>query len=427
MKALVIGAGISGLGCARLLNHESYQVSLVTNHDFLARSEMEALGIKVYLDDKDLSLVKDYDLVVKSPGIPNEHPLVSQFDPVIDEIEVAWRFSKDTNYYAISGTNGKTTTVNLLHAMLKTRDDKALLAGNVGVSLSESILNYPQTKNVALEISAFQMEQTPSFSPKVYGLLNLSPDHLDRFENEEAYYKAKLLILDRVGIFVRNCDDALIVEKTKNFKGKSLNLSLEKRKDMDVYLKDQAIYYNEIKLFDLKDLKVPGKHNLMNAAFASITAYLAGVSLEGIKQALNAFRGVEHRCEFVRDLNGVAYYNDSKATNPESCLVALDSFDPKHTVLLAGGYDKKIAFDILRPYADQLKAIFLFGDSKDQMKEVFTNAILVSDLEEAVMKSQDLLESGDICLLSPACASYDQFKNFEERGQIFKEMVNRLI
>lgn len=425
MNALVIGAGISGLGCARLLNSESYDVTLVSNRDFSSRKECEAIGIKVYLDDQDMSLVKDYDLVVKSPGIPNDHPLVSQFTNVIDEIEVAWRFTKDSSYYAISGTNGKTTTSSLLFAMLQHKSARALLAGNVGVSLSESVLKDRGVRDVALEISAFQLEQCPTFAPKVFGLLNLTPDHLDRYDSVEDYYGAKLSVLDRVGTFIRNCDDVEIVKRTQNTTNNVINISLLTRENMDVYRQDEAIYFKDVKLFDLSDLRLVGEHNIMNASFAALMAYLAGVDLKDIVLTLRSFGGVEHRCEYVRTIDGVRFYNDSKATNPESCVVCLNAFKAP-TILLAGGYDKKISFDILKPFAKTLKAVYLFGESALQLKEIFPDALIVDSMDSALDEALEIVEFGDVVVLSPACASYDQFDNFEQRGDIFKNLVNNI-
>lgn len=425
MKALVIGGARSGNAVAQLLNKEGYNVTLTTNQDFELRKKLESQGIVVSLDDKDMTLVQDYDVVVKNPGIPLSHPLVAQFENVVNEIEVAAKVASDYSIYAISGTNGKTTATTLLHQMLLKKDPHALLAGNVGYALSEAVYHDGNfERDVALEIAAFQMEGTPTFSPKVYGLINLTPDHLDRFESEETYYQAKLKILPNVGIFVRNSDDPTIMRLTKNFTGEVFDISLEKT-DVPVYIKDGKAYFNTTVLFNVTSLKVVGKHNLLNALMAATLAYLAGVKPEFIEEAIASFRAVEHRIEFIRELKGVSYYNDSKATNPESCEVALQAFDqPIH--LLAGGYDKHISFEILRKYAPKLASIHVFGESALQIKEVFPNAVLVATMEEALAKVQEQVQAGDVVLLSPACASYDQFANFEERGQRFKTFVNNL-
>lgn len=425
MKALVIGGARSGMGVARLLHSKGYQVTLTTNQDFDERHELETLGIKVSLNDKDMGLVDTYDFVVKNPGIPNDHPLVSQFNNVVNEIEVASLFSSNYNYYAISGTNGKTTTATLLWEMLQKKNDNALLAGNVGYALSEAVYKDGNiARDVSLEISAFQMEGSPTFSPDVYGLINLSPDHLDRYESEQDYYAAKLKILDRVKIFVRNVEDKNILALTQNYTGKVIDVSLHDE-SKNVFIKDDAVYFNTVKLFSLAEFKLVGEHNILNASIAAVMAFLAGVELEDIQTTIHNFKGVEHRIEFVREIQGVRYYNDSKATNPESTEVALKSFE-KGVYLMLGGYDKHISFDILKPYMERVERLYVYGDSAKQLKETFPQAIVVETMFEALNDAHRIAQAGEVILLSPACASYDQFNNFEERGELFKQAVMNL-
>ena len=264
------------------------------------------------------------------------------------------------------------------------------------------------------------MENMRSFAPDMYGVLNLTPDHLDRFESVNEYYQAKLSILDRVGIFVRNWDDKTIVELTKDYQGSVINLSMEHQEGMDVFIKDGAVYF-----FVINEMLLKGKHNVLNASFAALMAYKAGVSLEEIQSTLASFGGVEHRCEFVRTINGISYYNDSKATNPESTLVCLQSFT-QPTILLAGGFDKKISFDLLKPFSESLKAVYLFGESALELKAVLPQGILVDTMLDALELATQSAVVGDVVVLSPACASYDQFNNFEERGNIFKAKVNEI-
>ncbi|MDE8071233.1 UDP-N-acetylmuramoyl-L-alanine--D-glutamate ligase [Erysipelothrix rhusiopathiae] len=424
MKALIIGGARSGIGCARLLHKEGFEVVLTTNQDFPERHELESLGIHVSLDDKDMSLLGTYDFVIKNPGIPNDHPLVSQFPNIYNEIEIASRFANHAKFYAISGTNGKTTTTTCLHEMLLKKDSAALLAGNVGYALSEAIYRDGDlTRDVALEISAFQMEGTPSFSPEVYALMNLSPDHMDRYDEVDDYYKAKLNILSNVKTFIRNCDDQNIMRLTQDYQGKVYDLSMTH--DADICLREGWVYFLDNPLFEVSSLKLVGKHNLMNAAFAASLAFLAGVKLSDIREVIQTFSGVEHRIEFVDEVDGVRYYNDSKATNPESTEVCLQAFE-KPIILLAGGFDKHISFDLLKPYDNRIKMLFVFGESADQIREVFPFAIKVDTMKTAFVEAKSQASSGDIIVLSPACASYDQFENFEIRGNIFKEYVKTL-
>lgn len=421
MKALVIGGAKSGYGASLLLQKLGYEVVLVSRDDFKGSEELENLGIKVILDDTETDVYDAYDLVVKNPGIPNNHQLVKRFDTVYNEIEIAFNHHTKGKYYAISGTNGKTTTTTLLHEMLKRKSEGALLAGNIGIALSEMIYKLGnEPVDVALEISAFQMEGAPNFAPEVYALLNLTPDHLDRFKDEESYYKAKLTPIKKAKWFIRNLDDKNIARLTIKDEH-TLDVSLSN--DADIYIQDEAGYIKETKLFDLDILKVVGEHNIFNALVASSMAYLANVVIEDIRYVLSNFKGVEHRLEYVDEIDGVRYYNDSKATNPESTEVALKSFD-QSVILLAGGYDKKISFDLLKDYP--IKLAILYGESKYQLAKIFKNYILVENLEEAMKVAQEKSTKGDVVLLSPACASYDQFENFETRGNLFKDIVKSL-
>lgn len=422
MKALVIGGARSGYGAAVLLNQMGYGVTLVSNSDFERRIDLESMGVEVVLDDSETSKYDHYDIIVKNPGISNKHPLVRRFDAVINEIELASLVNKKADYYCVSGTNGKTTTVTMLYEMLRKKDNRALLAGNVGIALSEEVYKSGDIKrDIALEISAFQLDNTPSLKPRVYSLLNLSPDHLDRYDSVDDYYGAKLSIIDRAEYFIRNFDDKVLVERTKGVN--AIDISLVERKD--VYVEDGFAYFKDISLFAVNELKVLGEHNLMNAMFASTMAFIAGVSIEDIRAVLRVFGGVSHRIEYVDTIEGVSFYNDSKGTNPEATVTALKSFDLP-VILLAGGHDENISFDLLKQYNDRVKTAILFGESKNKLETVFDNSILVNNLKEAFEQAWEMAQNGDIILLSPACASYDQFKNFEERGDLFKYYVSEI-
>ena len=424
MKALVIGGARSGSAVSLLLNKQGYDVTLVSRDPFDTMDLLMEKGIEVILDDQETDIYDDYDIVVKNPGIPNTHPLVKRFNRVLNEIDIASQLNPSGTYYAISGTNGKTTTTHLLHQMLLKKDKNALLAGNIGVPLSQKIYEQGDMKrDVALEIAAFQIEGTPHFKPKVFSLLNLTPDHLDRYDSAEDYYQAKLKLVQNAKIFLRNFDDPNSMRYTKKTMPNVLDVSIKEKKD--IYIHNEVAYFKDTVLFHVKDLKLQGEHNLSNALFASAMAFIAGVDPKDITDVLNEFGGVEHRLEFVRNYKGVAYYNDSKATNPESCEKALLSFK-EPVILLAGGKDEKIAFDLLAQYASKCKAVYLFGESKYLLKEVFPNAILTDTLEMAFKAASESAKAADVVLLSPACASYDQFKNFEERGKLFKSLVMKL-
>ena len=416
MKTVLIGAGRSGVGVARLLSQEDMTVTLFNEHPFSEQEELEKLGIKVEITDFSNINTDLYDLVIKAPGIAG-------FPEAMNEIEIASRLAKDYQLYAISGTNGKTTTTKLLHSMLFKEDNKSLALGNVGYSMSQGVYDHGrESRNIALEISAFQMDGLLETKFKAYALLNLSPDHLDRYPSEKEYYQSKLKMLNHSEFKIVNIDD-------KNIKAlidpKLDYLSLSIKTKADIYLEDQKVYFKDVELFSVQDLKVPGEHNLLNAMFAASLAYLANVSIEHIREALHEFTGVEHRLEYIRELNGVRYYNDSKATNPESTVVCLKSLE-ENIHLIAGGFDKKISFDLLKDYDRKIKGIYVFGESARLLKEAFPKALVFETMLEATKKAHENAEPGDVVVLSPACASYDQFKDFEERGIIFKDYIKTL-
>lgn len=416
MKILLIGAGRSGLGIARLLTQEGCKFSLVNEQEFPEQKELSDQGIKVEIFEFSKLDTSKYDLIIKAPG-------VAGFPEAINELEVAAHLAPDYKLYAISGTNGKTTATQLFHSMLLKEDNKSLALGNIGYPMSQAIVDLgKEARNVALEISSFQMEGLKETQFEAYALMNLSPDHLDRYSSLEAYYEVKMKMLYKSRYKIINIDDKNIMDRLDN----NLNYySLSLKKDADIYVKEDKAYFNDIELFSISDLKVPGTHNLMNAMFASSLAHLAGVSYKNIQEALLEFHGVEHRLEFIRTLNNVHYFNDSKATNPESTEVCLKSFD-QSVLLIAGGSDKKISFELLKEQKSKIKMLYLFGESAKLIKKVFPDAKIFDSMLEATKAAHEDAVSGDVVVLSPACASFDQFKDFEERGNIFKEYIKTL-
>lgn len=416
MKTLLIGAGRSGVGVARLLSSQDMSLTLINELEFPEMDELKDLGVGVEIRNFSSIKTEDYDLVIKAPGVPG-------FPGTINEIEVASKFAPDYKLYAISGSNGKTTTIKLLHAMLLKDDKKSLALGNVGYSMSQAIYDCgSDARNIALEVSSFQIEGLYETEFEAYGLINLSPDHLDRYSSAEEYFQTKLKMLKHSKYKIINKDDENImsrIDKTLDY------ITLSIKGPATVYLKNDEVYFKKEKLFSIRDLMVPGEHNLINAMFASTLAYLAGVSTEMIAEALLEFKGVEHRLEFIKEIDGVRYYNDSKATNPEATEVCLKAFD-KNIQLIAGGYDKKVSFDILGKYKDKIKNVYVYGESASQLKEVFPNALVFETMLEATKSAYDHAVSGDVVVLSPACASFDQFKNFEVRGNIFKKYIKTL-
>lgn len=431
-KVLVIGAARSGSEVSKLLVKKGYEVYLTDARQINNKEELEALGIKVFDNGHpDLLKENDYEFVVKNPGIRYDVPFVKYFVDkgldILNEIEVAYNYS-NYEYGAITGTNGKTTTTTLLGELLASKyGEDAYALGNIGLPLSTVVMDKEDKKcYISLEISAFQLMATPSFKPKVSVIMNLTPDHLDYYNTLDEYYDAKCLVYknqDKNDFFIRNLDDAEIVKRCNDVPCNIIDMSLNSKHDL--YLENGKVYYKDVELFEKADLFIVGDHNLMNAMVAACMAYLLGVETDKIKEVIRNFKGVEHRIEFVRELNGVKYYNDSKGTNTDAGVVALKSFE-KPVILLAGGHDKHTGFKEVIPYINKIKHMYVFGETKDELATIYTDAVKVENMKEALNKAYGIAEEGDVVLLSPMCSSYDQFKNFEERGRIFKDLVNNL-
>lgn len=431
-QILVIGAARSGVAVSKLLNKHDYDVILTDQKEVTQKSELESLGIQVVDGGHpDWLLEKDYEFVVKNPGIPYRVPIIKYFKeknvPIYTEIEIAYRFAPNFKYGAITGTDGKTTITTLLYEMLNAHA-KALVAGNIGTPLSELAYEYEKGQyNVALELSNFQLLGIDTFKPSVSVVTNLAPDHLDYMDSLEEYYASKMFIYkncDENDVFIRNVDDKEIVKYAQNIPCQVIDFSLN-RQDVDLYKDENYAYLRGEKLFNIHDLKIVGDFNCGNAMMAATMAYTMGVDLETIQEVIRTFKGVEHRIEYVDTIDGVRFYNDTKATNTHSACAALSAFD-KNVILLCGGKDKHISFDDLKHYDNKVKHCFSFGQTKDYFKPIFTHQTSVETMEEALKEAVKVAQKGDVILLSPACSSFDQFKNYEVRGEIFKELVHNL-
>lgn len=428
-KVLVIGAARSGIAVSKLLCKHGYEVYLTDQKKIENKEELEKIGICVY-DEGHPDILKemDYEFVVKNPGIPYRVPFIQYFLQkqirIYTEIEIAYRYTKNFTYGAITGTNGKTTITSILYELLK-YNNRACVAGNIGIPLSEVALEYEnEYRDVALELSNFQLLGCETFRPKVSVVCNLTPDHLDYMNSLSDYYESKMKIYEnqtQEDYFLRNVDDEEVMRYAKNIPAQIIDFSLV-REDVDLYLKDGSVYLKEEKLFDTSILNIVGMHNISNAMVAACMAYKMGVSIENIRKGLAAFKSVEHRLEYVCEMEGVKVYNDSKATNPEAVVPALKAFDG-NILLLAGGYDKKLPFDVLKEYDSKVKICFAFGETKEEFKKIFSNVVICDTMQEAFDKAMQIAQNKDTILLSPACASYDQFTSYEQRGDIFKEYV----
>lgn len=430
MKALVIGAALSGVACAKLLNSKGYEVYLSDQKEIKEKGELEASGIMVDIGHSDYLKKIDYDLIVKNPGIPYSAPFVKHFVDkgyfLYNEIEIALRYAKNYRYAAITGTNGKTTTSSLLGAFLKTLNPLNVAGGNIGLPISEIVLKYPEESlTLALEIGAFQALGLKDFHPLVSVCTNLTPDHLNYFESLEDYYASKMRIYQNQSgddWFLLNIDDEEVVRHAQNIKCQIITYSLYKKADL--CLEDEKVKLFDETLFTIDDLKLPGKHNLYNAMVASAMAKKLGVKTKDIQKVLRDFKGVKHRLEFVKEIDGVKYFNDSKGTNPDATINALKAF--KNIILLAGGFDKHTGFEEVKPYLSNVKAMCLFGETKYEIQKIYPEASIFETMEEALKHAHAIAKKGDVVLLSPMCASWDQFPNFEKRGEAFVELVRKL-
>ncbi|MBQ6222333.1 MAG: UDP-N-acetylmuramoyl-L-alanine--D-glutamate ligase [Solobacterium sp.] len=383
---------------------------------------------------------EDFDLVIKNPGVPHVSPLVRKLRerniPVITEIELAYQTAKPQHYVAITGTNGKTTTTTLVYEFLKQHyGDKALVGGNIGIPLCELVLEHDLLEQegyyIALEISQAQLVDIEQFRPEVAAIMNLTPDHVDVMGSLETYYWSKTLVYKNMkeeDTFILNADDENLKVYTKKYPVhcKIKSISLE-RTDTDGYLKDGWMIIDGQKILETGRIQIPGRHNLQNMIVAVSACMAAGVTAEEIRRAAYAFQGVEHRIEFVRELDGVKYYNDSKGTNTDATITALKAFD-HGVILLVGGFEKNLSMDEMKNYLGCVKQVIGYGKSGPRIAGdlVGEKAIITEDLVQAVHEARKIATAGDTVLLSPTTSSFDQYSGFEERGRHFKAIVQGL-
>jgi len=433
-KVLVVGAAKSGLAACHFLVKYGYDVTLTDMKALANKKELEEEGIHVYDEGHpDCLLTTDFKFVVKNPVIRYTMPFIKFFVdkniPIYNEIEVGLRHQKQHDYVAITGTNGKTTTTTMVQELLRTINPKNVGCGNIGYPVCDALYNIKEDEklDLAIEIGAFQLLGVETFKPHVATITNLSEDHIDFFGSLDAYYRSKTRVYrlqDKNDYFIRNVDDEAIMAICDDIPSTIIDFSLT-RQDLPLHLNEGKIFFNDKMLFDLSHFKLVGIHNVQNAIIACGAAYLMGISPEVINQTMSNFKPVEHRIEYVREINGVKYYNDSKGTNVDSTIVALKSFNqPIH--LLVGGYDKKVSFNDLKPYLSNVKCMYAFGQTKHMFEEIFDNVKIFENMAEAVDAAYQEAVSGDVVLLSPVCASWDQFPNFEVRGEQFKQQVNNL-
>lgn len=443
-KLVVLGGGESGVGAAILAKKKGMDV-------FLSDMGKIASKYKQVLDDANIkweegthteSMILDADEVVKSPGIPPTAPLVlkiaSKNIPIISEIELAGRYT-DAKMVCITGSNGKTTTTMLTYHILKDAGVNVGLAGNVGKSLALQVA-HEQHDVYVVELSSFQLENMYDFKAHIAVLMNITPDHLDRYDYKmQNYINAKFRILQNQtskDAFIFWQDDPVIEAQLRNIEtnARLYPFAETKEEDTQAYIdaENNLIINTPSTSLDMPraDLALSGLHNLYNSMAAGLSACLLDIKKEDIRRALSNFEGVEHRLEYVDTINGVKYINDSKATNVNSCWYALESVS-KNIILILGGKDKGNDYTEIEPLVrDKVKAIVCMGKDNTKLLDFFSDKVTIikdtHSIEEAVKESADIAQCGDTVLLSPCCASFDLFKSYEDRGEQFKAVVKSM-
>ncbi len=446
-KVLVVGMARSGVAAAQLLLAKG-AIPIINDTKALEafNDELDALkNTKTVfrLGEDPIGLLEEAELVVISPGVPIDSPLVKaacqKAVPLIGELELGAIFDRG-KMVAVTGTNGKTTTVTLLCDIFKNAGKIARTAGNIGIPYTQVALEAKEEDITVCEVSSFQLETTETFHPRVAAFLNITEDHLNRHGTMAEYARLKMRIFEKQteqDVAVFNLDDPALQEMAANVKSRAMWFSRHKAVPMGAYVEDGCLmcaYDGEVrKVVEVDQIHIPGPHNLENALAATCVATAMGVPAPVIRHTLRTFEGVEHRIEFVRSLDGVTYINDSKGTNVDSTIKAVQTM-ADNTVIILGGYDKHTDFSPLAKEIAETPAItgaVVIGQTGPQIKQAlaaqgFKHIVSAENLEKSISLAAELLNGSGNVLLSPACASFDMFKDYEERGRAFKEIVNRL-
>ena len=443
---LVVGTGISGVAATELLLKNGSRVILFDGNQKLDAAALKEKNpqlteVEIILGTLKEEDLKRIDLAVLSPGVPTDLPMVEQIRekeiPIWGEIELAYQFTKGA-VVAITGTNGKTTTTALTGEIMANYFPDVKVVGNIGIPYTSVAADTTDETVTVAEISSFQLETIHEFHPKVTAILNITPDHLNRHHTMECYIKTKESITrnqTRDEVCVLNYEDEELRKFGETLHCTPLYFSSVRKLENGLFYEDGAIYYardgqNE-KVIDVDELNILGLHNYENAMAATGMALTMGVSLDKIRESLKKFQAVEHRIEYVTEWNGIRFYNDSKGTNPDAAIKGIQAMN-RPTYLIGGGYDKQSTYDEwIESFDGKVKKLVLIGQTREKIAECakkhgFTQIELCDSLEEAIDVCCKDAKSGDAVLLSPACASWGMFKNYEERGRIFKEYVRSL-
>lgn len=453
-QVLVFGSGISGVAASRLLMKEGAYVVLYDGNQNLdaekisadIRSEIQedagdCGSVQVILGELPETVMDRLSLVVMSPGVPTDLPVVEKMRtkliPIWGEIELAYVYGKG-DVLAITGTNGKTTTTALLGEIMKAYREHTYVVGNIGNPYTSVALTMPEDSVTVAEMSSFQLETVHTFAPKVSAILNITPDHLNRHHTMEAYIDAKKNIAKNQtaeDTCVLNYEDEVTRRFGENIAAQVLYFSSQRKLERGIYLEDGNLIYHvdeePVVVCNVKELKLLGLHNYENVMAAVAMAAAYGVPMDSIRKTICEFQGVEHRIEFVAEKNGVAYYNDSKGTNPDAAIKGIQAMN-RPILLIGGGYDKDSSYgEWIDAFDGKVKKLVLIGATREKIaaeakEHGFDACVFADTFEEAVQICVENAKPGDAVLLSPACASWGMFKNYEERGDKFKELVNQL-
>lgn len=437
---LVLGLAKSGSSAANLLLVNGKKVRIndmnANEHDTEV-NHLKELGAEIVLGHHPISVLNNIDIIVKNPGIPYDLPLIIEAEkrniPIITEIELAGRLLKE-QIIGITGSNGKTTTTTLVTKMLEKSNQQVKVAGNIGIVASDVAQEITQDEHLVLELSSFQLLGTLTFRPHIAMILNINEAHLDYHKTMANYKQSKFNIFSHQtpdDYLIYNADDTIVTEGVKKAASTLVPFSTKHQILDGAWTDEMSIYFKDEKIIDIKDITLVGKHNLENILAAICAAKLSGGTNEAIHDVLTTFTGVKHRLQYVDKINGRLFYNDSKATNILATQKALQSFK-QPVIWLAGGLDRGNEFDELLPYLKHIKAMVLFGETANKLKRLGEKAGIhtievVDSMNDAVHKAYSLSEKRDLLLLSPACASWDQYRTFEERGDMFIQAMHTLV
>lgn len=436
---LIVGLARSGQAAARLLAARGEQVRAVDSGHPEGAAGLEGGGVEVFLDTDGLAQLDGTRTVVKSPGVPREAAVIAaaleRGIDVVGELELAWR-ALPNRFAGVTGTNGKTTTVELIAHLYRSAGEPVAVAGNVGTALSELVGEVDADTTVVCECSSFQLEDTVAFAPECGVFLNLAPDHLDRHGDLEAYLAAKLRIFAHQGnddVAVFNADDPFLADTDLGGCARRIAFCRGAAPECEVAVTEGTIFYDGEPLLPVSELGLFGEHNVANAMAAAAAALSMGIDRDAVREGLRSFAGVPHRLEQVAEIDGVRFVNDSKATNVASASVGIRAFEGGVHAILGGSEKEEPFTPLIDPLRERARACYLIGATAERMARELAPVLEAgvelhrcADIEEAVLRAADAATAGEVVLLSPACASFDAFDNFEQRGDRFRRIVEGL-